>query len=539
MDINELNKMNVIAQFTKLASQTNFMSSEEESFAGLLEKNTSVKSFSVEEKTSGDKLEGKDTANDKIKDKDSNKEKADKTEGKTENTQKSEEKTSEDSDVSEAKDEAVEKDNGAQRDEESKKDATKEDDSSEAVAYVTDASTSMSKTPVKASEENASLSANMLSDILSGKLQVLTEDGINLASTELTIENLSKQNILQIVNPQTKETLQISGDVLAQKLQQMQEMQAMGVADFGQIVEGMQSQIRLDNQNKATQNESEQILAAEKISEMLSDKSVEVELSIKEEKISYADNKKLVKDSFILQEYADAQDEISNAETIMSQPKGQSAQGSKVANMAMMQNPTIVNDEKPINQQSMNIGEVKQVSSANMSNQSVMSGAEFLASAKAEQAGKNNQTSLNDVYKGMSKEAVEQVKVNITKSAVKGVDTIEVRLQPEELGHIEIKMQIKGGKLQAHIISSRPETMEALQKDAQILEKAFNDAGFQTDSNSLSFSFRNEGNQAQEQSSKLRDFIGEVFEQEAQSDEKIAEAANQNWSAERGLNIRV
>ena len=240
-----------------------------------------------------------------------------------------------------------------------------------------------------------------------------------------------------------------------------------------------------------------------------------------------------------MQEYADAQDEISNVETIMSQPKGQSAQGSKVANMAMMQNPTIVNDEKPINQQSMNIGEVKQVSSANMSNQSVMSGAEFLASAKAEQAGKNNQTSLNDVYKGMSKEAVEQVKVNITKSAVKGVDTIEVRLQPEELGHIEIKMQIKGGKLQAHIISSRPETMEALQKDAQILEKAFNDAGFQTDSNSLSFSFRNEGNQAQEQSSKLRDFIGEVFEQEAQSDEKIAEAANQNWSAERGLNIRV
>lgn len=553
MDINELNKMNVIAQFTKLASQTNFVGSDEESFAGLLEKNTSVKSFAAEGKTVEGKVDGKDTANDKIKDKDGNKEKINKTENKSEKAQKSEDKTSEDSDVAEKKDEPVEKGDEAQK-EETKKNKAKKSASSDAVSYAAEANVDVSKTKVEkaVSEGNISFSADLMSDILSGKLQVLTEEGISLSPAELTIENLSKQNTLQIVNPQTMETVQISGDLLSQKLQQMQEALSTDVAEFSQFAENMQSQIQANNQNQTARNKAEQVLDTENVSEvlsdidgekeiaeMLSDKSVKVELNIKEEKISYLDNKKLVKDSFVLQEYADAQDEISNAETIMSQPKGQSAQGSKVANMAMMQNPTIVNDEKPINQQSMNIGEVKQVSSANMSNQSVMSGAEFLASAKAEQAGKNNQTSLNDVYKGMSKEAVEQVKVNITKSAVKGVDTIEVRLQPEELGHIEIKMQIKGGKLQAHIISSRPETMEALQKDAQILEKAFNDAGFQTDSNSLSFSFRNEGNQAQEQSSKLRDFIGEVFEQEAQSDEKIAEAANQNWSAERGLNIRV
>ena len=103
----------------------------------------------------------------------------------------------------------------------------------------------------------------------------------------------------------------------------------------------------------------------------------------------------------------------------------------------------------------------------------------------------DNKTTFRDVYKGMSREVAEQVKVNITKSAVKGIDSIEIKLKPEELGHIEVKMQIsKDGKLQAHIISSRAETMDMLQKELPTLEKAFADAGFSLDNGSLSFSFR-------------------------------------------------
>ena len=37
MEVNELNKMNVVAQFNKLISQTNFMGADGESFAGILE----------------------------------------------------------------------------------------------------------------------------------------------------------------------------------------------------------------------------------------------------------------------------------------------------------------------------------------------------------------------------------------------------------------------------------------------------------------------------------------------------------------------
>lgn len=192
-------------------------------------------------------------------------------------------------------------------------------------------------------------------------------------------------------------------------------------------------------------------------------------------------------------------------------------------------------------------GSVSQVAAveANSSNlnTAVVAGSEFVKAAKADASAESNQTSFRDIYKGMSKEIVDQVKVNITKSAVKGIDKIDISLKPVDLGHIEVKMQIgKDGKLQAHIISSRPETMEVLQKEMQTLEKAFNDAGFQTDEGSLSFSFRggNQANQNQEHDNGLRNFIGDIFEKEASNDLLAGDAfQNQSWNGTTGLNIRV
>ena len=153
----------------------------------------------------------------------------------------------------------------------------------------------------------------------------------------------------------------------------------------------------------------------------------------------------------------------------------------------------------------------------------------------------DNKTTFRDVYKGMSREVAEQVKVNITKSAVKGVDSIEIKLKPEELGHIEVKMQIsKDGKLQAHIISSRAETMDMLQKELPTLEKAFADAGFSLDNGSLSFSFRD--NQAgNRENNELRQFLSNVFEQEAGNENNQMEELSgyDSWDGKSALNIRV
>ncbi len=158
---------------------------------------------------------------------------------------------------------------------------------------------------------------------------------------------------------------------------------------------------------------------------------------------------------------------------------------------------------------------------------------------RAETFSRLNESSSRDVFKGMGKEVVEQIKINITKSAIKGVDTIDIQLKPEDLGKIQIRMHIaKDGKLHADIISSRPETMDMLQKDISGLQKAFNDAGYDTDSRSFNFSFQkeNQTRNGQDSSSDLMQFIGDTLEQEAKD---IAGNDNLEYDPILGLNIRV
>lgn len=285
-----------------------------------------------------------------------------------------------------------------------------------------------------------------------------------------------------------------------------------------------------------------------RLSEKIENKQqLKISVDVKEEKIAYQTSQDTFKSRMAIDEAvkaasAESADEtpakgITSAANTDAQPQMQtSAAGAYTAPMQNLNAPV-----------AETISAARSVEIASVSTQSgqtahVMSGSEFVAAAKTEAAGKENAPSFKEVYKGMSKEAVDQVKVNITKSAVKGVDKIDVHLKPEELGRIEIKMQIgKDGKLQAHIIASRPETVEMLQKEVQSLEKAFNDAGFQTDEGSLSFSFRDDGQSGrnQDNGSELRSFIGNVFEQEANNELLAANSDIQGWISDKGLNIRV
>ena len=161
------------------------------------------------------------------------------------------------------------------------------------------------------------------------------------------------------------------------------------------------------------------------------------------------------------------------------------------------------------------------------------------ASGRTDSLNSRSDTSFKDVYKGLGKDVVEQVKINIVKSAVKGIDKIDISLKPQELGNIEIKMQLaKDGRLNAHIVASRPETVEMLQKETSTLEQAFRDAGFQMEDGSLSFSLRDDGqaNENKEKNSSLRDFLGDAFEGEDVNDFEMA--SGESWG-QNGLNIRV
>ena len=286
---------------------------------------------------------------------------------------------------------------------------------------------------------------------------------------------------------------------------------------------------------------------ASQLSEMLDGKKLKIEISVKQEKIADKVDAGLIKETKLSDSVLSSimsGDEQSNpltetkpAVTNMPQTaqtiQNQAAQA-KLAGAAVAQNTaaiTAADDTASLSldNNSTTLAQVGSLGHENLSNSKIA-------------ANDAQNTSFKDVYKGMSKEVIDQVKVNITKSAVKGVDKVEIQLKPEDLGHIEVKMQIgKDGKLQAHIIASRPETAEMLQKDISGLQKAFNDAGFQTDEGSLSFSFRNEGQSNGEQErNNLRNFIGQALEQETAMDTAVNDMLySGNLNGTNGLNIRV
>jgi flagellar hook-length control protein FliK len=84
--------------------------------------------------------------------------------------------------------------------------------------------------------------------------------------------------------------------------------------------------------------------------------------------------------------------------------------------------------------------------------------------------------------------AVDQVAVKLSSSAKDGGGKISIRLNPEELGKVDVRLEIgRDGAVRATVSADRPETLDMMQRDARALEKALQDAGLKTDSNSLQF----------------------------------------------------
>lgn len=111
-----------------------------------------------------------------------------------------------------------------------------------------------------------------------------------------------------------------------------------------------------------------------------------------------------------------------------------------------------------------------------------------------------------------------QVAVQVQQAAEGGNDRVSIQLTPHDLGKIEVQLEFgSGGKLRAKVMAENPQTLEMLQKDAKGLEKALQDAGLNTDANSLSFSLQQDnGDQAQQ---RQRDQEGSNYGTALASDE--------------------
>lgn len=92
--------------------------------------------------------------------------------------------------------------------------------------------------------------------------------------------------------------------------------------------------------------------------------------------------------------------------------------------------------------------------------------------------------------------AIAQVAVSVTKAVQEGVERITIKLQPPELGRIDVRLEVGvDGRIQAVFAAERSATVEILQRDVRELERALQNAGLSTDAGGLSFGLKQNGGQ--------------------------------------------
>lgn len=90
-------------------------------------------------------------------------------------------------------------------------------------------------------------------------------------------------------------------------------------------------------------------------------------------------------------------------------------------------------------------------------------------------------------------EVVEQVAVQLHKQVKEGKDEMTIHLRPAELGKIEVKLEFAADKkVQATVVADNPSTLQLLQKDQDVLQRALQEAGLRADPGSLQFSLRDD-----------------------------------------------
>lgn len=104
------------------------------------------------------------------------------------------------------------------------------------------------------------------------------------------------------------------------------------------------------------------------------------------------------------------------------------------------------------------------------------------------------------------------VPVEIGLRALQGLKEFQIRLDPAELGRVEVKLEIGEDNLvTAKVVVDRVETLHLLQRDARTLERAFEQAGLKSSDGGIDFSLRDQGQGArQERSEQDRDRFGET-----------------------------
>jgi flagellar hook-length control protein FliK len=93
---------------------------------------------------------------------------------------------------------------------------------------------------------------------------------------------------------------------------------------------------------------------------------------------------------------------------------------------------------------------------------------------------------------------VEGVSVLLARAGKNQVNEFIIRMDPPELGRIEVQMRMsEDGTVQAVIASDNPNTHDLLRREASTIERALNESGFRTGNDGLSFNLKQQSSEQQ------------------------------------------
>ena len=89
---------------------------------------------------------------------------------------------------------------------------------------------------------------------------------------------------------------------------------------------------------------------------------------------------------------------------------------------------------------------------------------------------------------------VNMIAVEITRQANAGNSRFQIRLDPPELGRIDVRLDLASdGRVHTHLQVDNPDTYDAIQRDPRGLERALQNAGLKLDDGSIQISLRDPG----------------------------------------------
>lgn len=159
----------------------------------------------------------------------------------------------------------------------------------------------------------------------------------------------------------------------------------------------------------------------------------------------------------------------------------------------------------------------------------------------------------------MGGQIAKQLNLQVTNAVKNGANEFTMRLDPAELGRVQVKMQFGAdGKVAAQVMVERPETLSLLQREVRGLERAIESGGHQAENGGISFSLdTSDGESAGKafaeamHQDRLKEQLGqtdadgnaangeEAFADTEQTDSAILEEILSRVTSETGLDVRV